>query len=156
MARLPKTPFPMSRAAGIEVGAWETGMGEIMISIMISMMKTNENDCDKTVINYDHHNIINYHDTSNHHHHDKHPHHHGHHHYHLHYHNHDYVNHRKGRQKSGSGDRRGCSLLQISCSVETDLDEVFCHHHRCNLGYFLQLSAVVMIESSKLLVCQLS
>ena len=31
---------------------------------------------------------------------------------------------RKGRRKSGSGDRRGCSLLQISCSVETDIDEV--------------------------------
>ena len=30
---------------------------------------------------------------------------------------------RRARQKSG--DRRGCSLLQISCSVETDLDEVF-------------------------------
>jgi len=31
---------------------------------------------------------------------------------------------RNGRARQKSGDRRGCSLLQISCSVETDLDEV--------------------------------
>ena len=50
----------MRRAAGREVGAWETGMGEMMISIMIIMMKTIKDGHDLNVTSHDHHQIINH------------------------------------------------------------------------------------------------
>ena len=39
-------------------------------------------------------------------------------------------------------DRRGCSLLQISCSVETDLDEVL---HIILISVIMNISAVITI-----------
>ena len=39
-------------------------------------------------------------------------------------------------------DRRGCSLLQISCSVETDLDEVL---HIILISVVMNISVVITI-----------
>ena len=44
----------MRRAVGREVGAWETGMGEMMISIMIIMMKMIKDGHDLNVTSHDH------------------------------------------------------------------------------------------------------